>query len=148
MLIRSRVKQTPPPPPKAFPVGSVRAQAVTGRRENDVIPCPSDATFRAATMRVKKEAGARLFPPPPTLPPPPGPVRGRGGVVGGWGGWEKAPPPARVFTGVLWRRLSDSPMRPARFFLGGGGQGGRRGAGLLRWGGGRGVEPRIVRSGQ
>lgn len=60
MLIRSRVKQ---PPPSGLQVGSVQAQAVTGRRENYIIPCSSDATFRAATMRAGKQPGARLAPP-------------------------------------------------------------------------------------
>lgn len=96
MLIRSRVKQ---PPPSGLQVGSVQAQAVTGRRENYIIPCSSDATFRAATMRAGKQPGARLAPPRPARCHP-------GGGGGELGGWEARPrvththTPARVFTAL------------------------------------------------
>lgn len=97
MLIRSRVKQ---PPPSGLQVGSVQAQAVTGRRENYIIPCSSDATFRAATMRAGKQPGARLTPPRPAR-------CHRGGGGGSCGAGRSAPAsltlthtPARVFTAL------------------------------------------------
>lgn len=66
-------------PHSGLQVGSVQAQAVTGRRENYIIPCSSDATFRAATMRAGKQPGARLTPPRPARCHP----GGGGGELGG-----------------------------------------------------------------
>lgn len=99
------------PPPSRLPVGSVQAQAVTGRRENYIIPAPVMLPFVPLPCAQGNKRG-RASPPRIGLTP------------GGWGG-EGAPPrhsytytPARVFT-ALTQAYCDVSWVTARHANGG-----------------------------